>query len=223
MLLTQSDIEKKYKINRSTVCRWVKNGKLAADEHGMIVETDFLNVFRRSVAWKKMRDSQSAEIVQKVTGDLPLNEPNQLTGEPGVIPNVGYTPQKASGEGEGFGAESVSTSNVDLAYADKALLDRMKAVEDVRERKRKNNLAEGKLVQRAVVRRFMAGLESIDNTQWRSLSSRVCDDILAACEVSGSEIALKVTERIDQEVFLILNNTQRLQAEYLHAMQAPGE
>lgn len=221
MLLTQAQLASKYGIGKSSICKWVKKGLLASDADGGIVETDFLLIFRKSKAWDRIKKTATPEFVQNVTGNLPLNEPNQLTGALGEVPNVGNTPKKASGEGEGSEAfsDEVDLSSVkNLNSLSKIDLDRFKAVESIRAERRKNNVAESKLIARPVVRKFIGRLGEIDNTQWRALPVRVVDDICGICGVSDASISLQVAERIEEEVFLILQNAQNAQYEFIEQL-----
>lgn len=216
-LFTQADLETKYGINRSTVGRWVKANKLAADSEGFIDENDFLLVFRKSSSWKKLKEKATPEFIQKITGSLPLNEPNQLTGDLGSIPNMAYTPQKASGVG---GVEVVTHDEDDLTGANleslsKSALDRLSIVETVKERRRKNGLADGTIIKRSVVRRFVGRMGEIDSNQWPGMSGRLIDQVMGICEINDNAKKLALRECIDDEIYSVLANVQNLQLEFM--------
>lgn len=218
MTYTQSDLAHKYKLNRSTISRWISKGKLASDEFGGVEESDFLIVFRKSSAWKKLKATATPETILEITGSLPLNEPNQLTGALGEIPNMAPTPKEGSATGDVSGAPDLSGLN--LSLMSKPDLDRMKLVEEVRERQRKNGLAESQLIKRPVVRRFAGKLGEIDTNQWGTYTSRVIDDVMSIAGVSDNAIKIQITERLDDEVYTILQSTQTAQLEFIESMRS---
>ena len=206
MRLNASQAQSKYKVNRSTIGRWVKAGKLSLDENKYFEEEDFLLVFRQTKAWSNLQKAQNlAEITpqHQKAPELPLITKNQLTGEPEHILNTGPYPSKS------FANES---------EMDKPGLDRLKAIEDIRDKRRKNNIADGKFISRNLVKRFVGRLSEIDHTQWGSFSSRVVDSIMSTCEVSDQAISVKIAQLIDEEVFVILDSIKRCQTDFIASL-----
>lgn len=220
MTFTQSDLANKYKINRSTISRWISSGKLASNEFGGVEESDFLMVFRQSSAWKRLRESATAETIHQITGSLPLNEPNQLTGDLGEIPNMASTPAKGFAGESDFDDADNDLSDINLNIMGKPALDRMKLIEEVRERQRKNGLASGQLIKRPVVRRFAGKLGEIDSNQWGTYTSRVIDDVMSLAGISDNAVKIKITERLDDEIYTILQNTKTAQLEFIESMRS---
>ena len=197
MKFRQSELAKMYKINRSTVNRMVSGGKLFCDADGFIEESDFLVLYRKSPAWSKRRESATLEEQAKITASLPLTSPNQLTGDQRSIPNMASTPTEASGGGDSsvVDLDEVDLTKINMKTLDKAVLDRLKAVEDIREKSRKNDLAESKLISRVQVKRFMGKMGEIDANEWGAFPSRVVDDVLrpaalAEMRVLGARLAV---------------------------------
>lgn len=190
-----------YKINRSTVGRWIKAGKLIADLDGYFEESDFLVLFRKSKSWDSWRKRVSEQEAAQTTAKLPLNEPNQLTGEKNINLDSGSTPLQGSAEGQDF---------------NKLNLSNLKLHEEIKEKRRKNAVASGKLISRLLVKRFVGKMGEIDNTEWRSLPMRVIDDVLSICETSDPKISLAITKRLEEEIFNILESVQRSQVEFLN-------
>lgn len=190
-----------YKINRSTVGRWIKAKKLAADEDGYFEESDFLVLFRKSKAWDSWRKRHSEEEAAQITAKLPLDEPNQLTGEKNNNFESGSTPLQGSADGIDF---------------NKQTLGNLKLHEEIKEKRRKNAVASGKLISRSLVKRFVGTMGEIDNTEWRSLPTRVIDDVLSICEISNPKISLAIVKRLEEEIFSILQSVQRSQIEFLN-------
>ncbi len=199
-----SQMQKKYSVNRSTVGRWISAGKLIADEDGYFEESDFLLLFRKSKAWNVWREKQKLAEADQNTAELPLIHRNQLTGEVDIDSNMVLYPTKGFAEGE-------SKSKLDLSNE--------KLVEEIKEKRRKNAMAEGRLINRTLVKRFIGRMGEIDNTEWRSLSSRIGDDLMAICGVNGSEFLTEINKRIDEEVFSILSSVQRSQKEFLKSLE----
>lgn len=199
-----SQMQKKYSVNRSTVGRWISAGKLIVDQDGYFEESDFLVLFRKSKAWNVWREKEKIAQSEQNTAELPLIHKNQLTGEVDIDSNMVLPPTKGSAEGGGNS---------------KLVLSNEKLVEEIREKRRKNAMAEGRLINRALVKRFIGRMGEIDNTEWRSLSSRIGDDLMAICGVNGSEYLTEVNKRIDEEVFTILSSVQRSQREFLESLQ----
>lgn len=198
-----SQMQKKYSVNRSTIGRWISAGKLSSDQDGYFEESDFLVLFRKSKAWNVWREKQNEEVQAKSTAQLPLEHKNQLTG--GVDPdsNMDQYPTK---------------SFADEGDLNKLDLTNLKLQEEIKEKRRKNAMADGRLISRTLVKRFIGRMGEIDNTEWRSLSSRVSDDLAAICEVNGSEYSTQINKRIDEEVFNILSSVQRSQKEFLESL-----
>ena len=190
-----------YKINRSTIGDWIKAGKLVVDDDKYFEESDFLVLFRKSKAWSAWRKRHSDKEAAQITAKLALNEPNQLTGEKNVNSNTGYIPLEGSAEGSDF---------------NKLNLSNLKLHEEIKEKRRKNAVASGKLISRSLVKKFVGKMGEIDNTEWRSLPTRVIDDVLSICEISNSKIAIAITKRLEEEIFNILQSVQRSQIEFLN-------
>jgi hypothetical protein len=198
-----SQMQKKYSVNRSTVGRWISAGKLISDQDGYFEESDFLVLFRKSKAWNVWRDKQKQDELSKSTVQLPLEHKNQLNGSVDHDSNMDQYPTKS------FANES------DLNKLD---LSNLKLKEDIKEKRRKNAMAEGRLINRTLVKRFIGRMGEIDNTEWRSLSSRIAGDLMAICGVNESKYLTEINKRIDEEVFDILSSVQRSQKEFLESL-----
>lgn len=203
MIYNASQVQQVYKINRSTVGRWIAAGKLHANDDGYFEETDFLILFRKSKSWNTWRERVSEDEAAKITSKLPLIERNQLTGISDVIPDMGSTPSK------GFADEN---------NLNKLELSNQKLHQEIIEKKRKNAVASGKLISRLLVKRFVGQMGEIDNTEWRSLPTRVIDDVLSICETSDPKKSIAITKRLEEEVFNILQSVQRSQIEFLDGL-----
>lgn len=202
MKLNAFQAQEKYNVNRSTIGRWIKAKKLSADQDGYFEESDFLVIFRASAAWQKWRKKHSEEEADQITANLPLDEPNQLTGAVDNNSNTGSPPLK------GFAKDKF----------DKLSLGNMKMMEDIREKRRKNAFGDGKIINRSLVKRFIGEMGEIDNTEWRSLPIRVKDDLLAICSISDPEIAIGIVKRLEEEIFVILKSIQRSQTDFLNSL-----
>lgn len=200
MKYNASQVQHVYKINRSTVGRWIKAGKLISDSDGYFEESDFLVLFRKSKAWNAWRKIHSEQDALQITAKLPLNEPNQLTGELNLNPECGSPPVQGSAEGN-------ELSKLDLG--------KLKLLEEIEEKRRKNSVASGKLISRMLVKKFIGQMGEIDNTEWRALSTRIVDEIMSICETSDPEISIKISKCIEDEVFNTLKSVQRSQLDFL--------
>lgn len=199
MKYNASQLQTKYGLNRATVGKWLKAGKLVGDESGYIEEDLFLMAFQKSQSWKFWKEKNETEAA-KITSQLPLSTPNQLTGSDSS-PSLPGLPA-----GQGSAGEK---------HMNKVDLTNLKLHEDLVEKRRKNAEAAGRLIDRQLLKRFVGRMGEIDNTEWRSYSSRVIDDVMAICSVSGPEILAELTKRLDDEVFSILASGQRSQSEFL--------
>lgn len=203
-LLNSNQAQERHGINRSTTRRWIKDGRLVADADGYFEESDFLVIARKSRGWAKRRQNK-ALAERQVAPELLLGERGQTMGE--VLPDdldELYTPSEGSAVvGPG---------------ASKNVLDRAAAYQKFREHERKNNIAAGKLISRSLVNHYVGRLGEIDNVEWRSMSARINDDLMGLCGVSDAGIASKVTKRIDEEVFKILQSVAAAQREFLGSL-----
>lgn len=202
MKLNAFQSQEKYNVNRSTIGRWIKAKKLSADVSGYFEESDFLVLFRASPAWQKWRNKHSEEEADQITAKLPLDEPNQLTGAADNNSNTGSPPLEGSAKG--------SLNKLDLSN--------IKLIEDIREKRRKNAFGDGKIINRSLVKRFVGEMGEIDNTEWRSLPTRIIDDLMSICGISDPETAIQLTKRIEEEIFLILKSVQRSQTNFLNSL-----
>lgn len=190
--LNANQAQTRYSVNRSTVRRWINDGKLVADDDGYFSEADFLVLFRKSSAWERQRLAKAAAERQQAP-ELPLQERNQLTGEvqPPTLESA-YTPPKASGGGE---------EQAGLSLTDKRNVDLATSLEKLRGEQRKNAIADGKTIARSLVEKAFGQLEEIDRTEWESMPARSADAILAACEISDPAMRAEVIRVLEDEVY----------------------
>jgi hypothetical protein len=195
-------LQTKYGVNRATIGRWKNAGNIVVDDDGYFDHNAFLVYFQQTKSWKIWKEKNAAEAAN-ITAQLPLSIPNQLSGSSPTPPLPGFPAT------EGSAMEKMVS---------KADLTNQKLLEDVIEKRRKNAEAGGRVIDRQLLKRFVGRLGEIDNTEWRSLSSRVTDDVMAICGVSGPELLAKLTRRIDDEVFSILASGQRSQSDFLDSL-----
>lgn len=200
-----------YPVTRATIGRWIKKEMLASDQNNYVDHNEFTKVFYNSVAGKKFLKSQNNNQANN-TPELPLSERNQVTGEVLELPNMASTPSEAYGNG----------GNGTFAGA-KPELQNLKLQEEIKEKRIKNAKEAGRLIDRKLVSKFVGQMSEIDSTEWRSLSARVVDEVMAICEVSDAEKQTSLIKRIDEEVYAILSSVQRSQREFLELILQEGD
>jgi len=170
--MNASQAEKAHGVPRMTVGRWIRSGKLPADESGYFEEDDMLSL-------------NAARLKRNAVG----RSANDL-------------------KPENFGpAESAKQTRQEV--------DLRKATAQARKVELDVLAASKNLISREIVAAVFRQLYSIDATQWRGLGARVSPDIMAVCEVDDPAVEIRVSEIIEERVFITLAHLKRSMNDFL--------
>jgi hypothetical protein len=127
-------------------------------------------------------------------------------------------PPVESATGTGVEVQDLNDVDIDtinLQQLNKNLLDRFKAVEDIRMKKQKRLKVRGELVERETVTRTLSKLFSIHVNQLRTLGDTLSPDIAAVFGSSDPELIVGVSNIVNEEVFKILEHIKSLFLEWV--------
>lgn len=107
-----------------------------------------------------------------------------------------------------------------LNTIDRISADRLKVIETIRLSKIKRETLRNKLVKRSWVTKVFNKLYQVDQGEFRTLGDKLAPDVTAICGVNDTKIEHKINERIDEEVFKVLNHVKRILNDALKEIEA---
>ena len=111
--------------------------------------------------------------------------------------------------------DSSELSLKDCLSLPRAILDKVKIYEQIKQTRTKTNAQRGELVDRRLVKTVFAKLYEIEMNQLIPLKEKLIQDLSSIFEIDDPEKKLKAGEKMDEELWKILANTKREMEKFL--------
>ena len=114
---------------------------------------------------------------------------------------------------------------IDVAALSKTSVDKLRQIENIRKVQVETAKKRGELIDRNVLRSFMAEMYSIDVNEFQTLGPNLAPEVAAMLGVDDADSIIKVGQLIEAEVFKVLEHVKRRTREFLVEMkeEALGE
>lgn len=124
---------------------------------------------------------------------------------------------------ESLDLEGIANGSFDgLKGLSKLHLDRLKAIEEILQRRQKTSQQRGELVERDLVRKVLSKLFAIHVNQFRVIDQNLSPEIAAVYANDDPTMQVKAATLINKEVYKILEQIKRLFTDWLFKMGAEG-
>jgi hypothetical protein len=103
---------------------------------------------------------------------------------------------------------------------DRATLDRLKAIEQIRAIKQKTDQARLKLIDRALVAQAFAKIYAVDVNEFRTLGANISPVVGSIAGVDRPDLLLQIEQAVNAEVFKVLGHVKRIINDFLKSVEA---
>lgn len=228
MRMNASQAQAAYGTPKMTVRRWIRAGKLKADEDGYFEEEDFLVL--DAIRATQSAPGRSAQKMEKAEKEAEPKKRSAVSGGAKKKASAKKaTPKKKSA------AKTATTKTIgkpalpsgsggitgpSMLPQSRQEVDLRKALANARKAEMEVKIKMKDLISRELVSRVFRKLYTIDSTEWRGLGPKLAPDIIALCEVEDPTKEVEVSDRIEREVFRTLGHVQRVLNEFLEEIES---
>lgn len=154
-----------------------------------------------------------------------LETENRERHSPGEDVAEGETKTAGSdkpGAGEDINLADYLHENIamsDLSLLSKQSAERLKIIAQIKQIQVKTEKDRGELISRELVSRFLGKMYTIDVNEFRPMGASLAPELAAIAGIDDSEKIIKIGERIEKEVFVILKHSKRLLKDFLTSLK----
>lgn len=200
--LNASQAQELYGVNRSTVGRWIKAGKLFARD-GVFFEADFLAIVNASKSGKIKRGAKPKE-----KKPAPAPSTKKQTRKPKAA-----KPAKPA-------VNQIERTNLDDLIKDEKLRKSVEtelSIEKLESQRLKNAVTRADLISRDLVRVVLGQLFTIHTNELKPVGQKTAPEIMAIVGIEDADLEAKVAGNIDKETHRVLNHIKRTLSDFLKA------
>lgn len=212
-LISRQDLARMLKLHASQIYKNCTNGKLHMDENKMIDTEHPINATYIKIREVRMERAENANFKKRgpPPGSICLANEKKIA--------------EAVGRGEDPGAISTGSSDEftvpsDFADLGKHNVDILKTVEQIRGMQVKREKERNELVSRTLTQRVFHKLYIVDTNEFKTLGDKLAPDLAAIAGVDDSEITIQMSQRVEKEVYKILNHIKRIINDFLKKIDA---
>jgi len=212
--ITKAEFAERAGVSRAMISKLIKNGQLVVRPDTKLdvknpVNQDYLR-FRK--------DKQEKEAQEKSSGKKTTKGSRKKKGTQERKKDLGDVLDDLEGVNLEDLSDAISSGKLGLLSRSSA--DRLKVIEQVRAIQLKTDKERNNLIERALVRRVLGQIYTIDVNEFRTLGLNLAPELAAAAGIDDSEIILKIGELIEKEVFKVLQHIKRLINDFLKEIEA---
>jgi hypothetical protein len=206
MLLTASEFSRLAGVSRQSIAKLVKSGNLVKRPNGKMdtdhpVNSEYISREREEPLIKKeegpkVKVSKKHAAIKKESAKNPPRIPTDI--------NAGNVE---------FYKSILDPANVSSTV--KADIEKIKLIKQCRDLDLANELKRNKLIERTLVRGILSKKYEIDMASYLTIKDKLMPDIAAIFEINDPELTMKAGERMDEELWKILNHTKALFNKFL--------
>ena len=99
-------------------------------------------------------------------------------------------------------------------------IDILKSIEQIKGMQVKREKERQELVSRELTQKLFHKIYIVDTNEWKTIGDKLAPDLAAIAGVDDSDIIIKMNQRIEKEVYKILNHTKRIINDFLKGIEA---
>lgn len=195
MLVNQSEFARLSGVSRQSVAKCVKSGDIHKRPNGKIDTNHPIN----------------KEYMERDRSDKDTSPEKQLPGK-APVSKAQQTPQEAPHD-EIKEEDLLNPSNVNVTTKD--ALAKLKTIRQIRDLELNNQIKRERLIDRNLIRAVLSKKYEIDMASYLTIKDKLMPDLAAIFEVNDPEKVLEAGERMDDELWKILNHTKALFDKFL--------
>jgi len=206
-LKTKSELARLVKRSPAYIDKAIKTKKLRLVGKGRRAEIDledidtikFIEACRENDAIKAGRDGAEPD-------EVSTQKPAPAESGPDEVPDIDLD-------------ALAGILGANTAKLDRATLDRLKAIEQIRAIKQKTDQARLKLIDRALVAQAFAKIYAVDVNEFRTLGANTSPVVGSIAGVDRPDLLLQIEQAVNAEVFKVLGHVKRIINDFLKSIE----
>ena len=199
MLMSMSQFAKEAGVSRQAISKAVAAGALAARPDKKLETTHPINA---EYIKNKKREAEETQ------ADKPKNPKSNTSGV-----------NKSNPEVKTDNSVDLIDIHGDLSEYNKHGLDRVKIIRQIKRMELEDNIKRGALVDKKIVRTVFAKLVEIHMNEFLTIKDKLVPDISALFEISDPEKVVAAGERMDEELWKVLNHIKSIFNTFLNEIK----